>query len=69
LNYADKALESTRQRYKAGASTLTELTTSQSNYVKAQYDQVDADLKKVIKAMTISFYKGDMAEITAMVEK
>ncbi|MFA6012985.1 MAG: TolC family protein [Desulfobacteraceae bacterium] len=69
LNYADKALESTRQRYKAGASTLTELTTAQSNYVEAQYDQVDADLKKVIKAMTISFYKGDMAEITAMVEK
>ena len=69
LSYADKALESTRQRYKAGASTLTELTTSQASYVEAQYDQVEAELKKVIKAMTVSFYKGDMAEITTMVEK
>lgn len=69
LTYADKALESTRQRYKAGAATLTELTTAQSGYVEAQYDQVNSELKKVIKAMTVSFYKGDMAEITAMVEK
>ena len=69
LSYADKALESTRQRYKAGAATLTELTTAQSGYVEAQYDQVDSELKKVIKAMAVSFYKGDMAEITTMVEK
>jgi outer membrane protein len=69
LSYADKALESTRQRYKAGAATLTELTTAQSSYVEAQYDQVDAELKKVIKAMAVSFYKGDMADITTMVEK
>lgn len=69
LAYADKALESTRQRYKAGAATLTELTTAQSSAVEARYDQVDAELTKAIKAMTISFYKGDMAEITTLVEK
>jgi outer membrane protein len=69
LAYADKALESTRQRYQAGAATLTELTTAQSGYVLAKYDQVDAELKKVINAMTLSFYRGDMAEITNIVEK
>ena len=62
-------VESTRQRYQAGAATLTELTTAQSGFVEAQYDQVDAELKKVIQAMTLSFYRGDMAEITGMVEK
>ena len=69
LAFAEKALESTRQRYQAGAATLTELTTAQSGFVEAQYDQVDAELKKVIQAMTLSFYRGDMAEITGMVEK
>ncbi len=69
LAFAEKALESTRQRYRAGASTLTELTTAQSGFVEAQYDQVDAELRKVIKAMALSFYRGDMAEITGMVEK
>ncbi len=69
MAYADKALESTRQRYKAGAATLTELTTAQSSAVEARYDQVNAELTKAIKAMTISFYKGDMTEITNLVEK
>jgi len=60
LTYAAKALESTRQRYESGAATLTELSTAQASYVGAQYNQVEAGLNRVIQAMSLSFYRGDM---------
>lgn len=59
-NYAEKALESTRQRYESGAATLTELTTARTGYVQARYDSLEASLNRVIQAMSLSFYRGDM---------
>lgn len=59
-NYAEKALESTRQRYESGAATLTELTTARTGYVQARYDSLEASLNRIIHAMSLSFYRGDM---------
>jgi outer membrane protein len=58
--YAAKALESTQERYESGAATLTELTTARSAYVEARYNQVDADLTRIIQAMSLDFYRGNL---------
>lgn len=58
--YASRALASTRQRYESGSATLTELTTARTSYVQARYDSVEASLNRIIQAVSLSFYRGDM---------
>jgi outer membrane protein len=68
MTYASKALESTRQRYASGAATLTELAGAQSVYTEARYNTVNAGLNRVIQALSLAFYRGDLDETFQMKE-
>ncbi len=63
LNYADKALESTTQRYRAGVATLTEITSARSVLVEARYAQIEAQLDRMIQTVAIAHYSGDLNPI------
>ena len=60
LFYANKALESVFQRYKVGAANLTELTQIRSDQVDARNDMIEAKMDKMLKIISIFFYKGDL---------
>jgi outer membrane protein len=60
LFYANKALESVFQRYKMGAANLTELTQIRSDQVEARNDMIQAEVDKILKIISIFFYKGDL---------
>ncbi|GAB6095564.1 TolC family protein [Desulfatiferula olefinivorans] len=68
MTYAAKALESTRLRYTSGAATLTELSGAQTVYTEARYNTVDAGLNRVIQALSLAFYRGDLDETFQMKE-
>ncbi|MCD4689576.1 MAG: TolC family protein [Desulfuromonadaceae bacterium] len=63
LNYAEKALESTTQRYRAGVATLTEITSARSVLVEARYAQIEAQLDRMIQTVAIAHYSGDLDPI------
>jgi outer membrane protein len=60
LFYTNKALESVFQRYKMGAANLTELTQIRSDQVEARNDMIEAEVDKILKIISIFFYKGDL---------
>lgn len=60
LFYTNKALESVFQRYKMGAANLTELTQIRSDQVEARNDLIQAEMDKILKIISIFFYKGDL---------
>ena len=60
LFYTNKALESVFQRYKMGAANLTELTQIRSDQVEARNELIQAEMDKILKIISIFFYKGDL---------
>ncbi|WP_300462164.1 TolC family protein [Desulfobacula sp.] len=60
LFYTNKSLESVFQRYKMGAANLTELTQIRSDQVEARNDMIQAEVDKILKIISIFFYKGDL---------
>ncbi len=60
LFYTNKALESIYQRYKRGNANLTELTQIRSDQVEARKNMIEAEMDKILKIISISFYKGDL---------
>ena len=60
LLYTNKAFESVYQRYKMGAAKFTELSQIQSDQVEARNNMVEAEIDKILKIISISFYKGDL---------
>ena len=60
LLYTNKAFESVYQRYKMGAANFTELSQIQSDQVEARNNMVEAEIDKILKIISISFYKGDL---------
>ncbi len=60
LTYAEKALDSTGQRYRVGAATLTELTSARSVYVEARYAVIEAEIERMVQTVAVSFYSGDL---------
>lgn len=63
LNYAEKALESTGQRYGVGVATLTELTSARSVLVEARYALVEAQIDRMLQTVAIAYYSGDLDPI------
>lgn len=60
LTYAEDALDSTEQRYRVGAATLTELTDARSVFVEARYALVEAHIERKLRAVSIVYYRGDL---------
>lgn len=60
LFYTNKALESVFQRYKMGAANLTELTQIRSDQVDARNNMIEAKMDKILKLISIFFYKGNL---------
>ncbi|SDU46060.1 TolC family protein [Desulfobacula phenolica] len=60
LFYTNKALESVFQRYKMGVANLTELTQIRSDQVEARNNKIKAEMDKILKTISIFFYKGDL---------
>lgn len=60
LTYAEKALDSTEQRYRVGAATLTELTSARSVYVEARYAVIEAEIERMVQTVAVAFYSGDL---------
>jgi outer membrane protein len=60
LSYAEDALASTEKRYQVGAATLTELTSARSVYVEARYSLVEAEINRMVEAVAIVYYRGDL---------
>ncbi len=60
LTYAQQALDSTEQRYRVGAATLTELTDARSTFVEARYALVEAQIDRMLRTVAIAYYRGDL---------
>lgn len=60
LTYAQEALNSTEQRYRVGAATLTELTDARSTFVEARYALVEAHVDRMLRTVAIIYYRGDL---------
>jgi outer membrane protein len=60
LTYAGKALDSTEQRYRVGAATLTELTSARSVYVEAHYAVIESEIERMVQTVAVAFYSGDL---------
>lgn len=58
LQWAEKALESVRARYEAGAASLVELNDARSEAVQARSDVVNARYDSLGKSLTSAFYQG-----------
>lgn len=61
LAYAQEALNSTEQRYRVGAATLTELTDARSTFVEARYAVVEAHIDSMLRTVAIAYYRGDLS--------
>jgi len=60
LTYAQEALNSTEQRYRVGAATLTELTDARSTFVEARYALVEAQIDRMLRTVAIAYYQGNL---------
>lgn len=60
MTYAQEALNSTEQRYRVGAATLTELTDARSTFVEARYAVVEAHIESMLRTVAIAYYRGDL---------
>ncbi len=60
LTYAQEALNSTEQRYRVGAATLTELTDARSTFVEARYAVVEAHIDRMLRTVAIAYYQGNL---------
>jgi outer membrane protein len=60
LTYAQVALNSTEQRYRVGAATLTELTDARSTFVEARYALVEAQIDRMLRTVAIAYYQGNL---------
>ncbi|MFA6809948.1 MAG: TolC family protein [Desulfoplanes sp.] len=58
--YAEKALESAKQRYRVGKSGLTELIQMRSDLVEADNNLIEAQINQLLKIVSIFFYRGDL---------
>ncbi|ABA87624.2 efflux pump, RND family, outer membrane protein [Syntrophotalea carbinolica DSM 2380] len=62
LTYAQDALDSTRQRYRVGAATLTELTDARSTFVESRYALLEAQIDRMMRTVAMAYYRGDLSE-------
>jgi len=60
LLYTDKALESAEQRYRVGKSGLTDLIRIRSDLVETRNNVIEAQIDKILKVVSILFYRGDL---------
>jgi len=58
LQWAEKALESVRARYEAGAASLVELNDARSEAVQARSDVVNARYDSLGRSLTTAYYQG-----------
>ena len=66
LQWADKALESVKARYEAGAANLVELNDARSEAIESRYDVVNASYDCLTKALTVEFYRGNIESAIGM---
>ncbi len=61
---AEKAFETQQERYNVGASTLIELSQSQSNFVSAQSNYTQSIFNLIFQEKLLDFYLGKLANQT-----
>jgi outer membrane protein TolC len=63
LRSAEQTLEAVKERYAAGAATLTEVSSVNSQFLEARLAQVEAQLQLVKSYFNILHKSGNIAEI------
>lgn len=65
LTHAHRALQSYKERYRVGASTLVELIQARTQYVTAAFERVEAKYDLVTQEISVAYYLGDLDRMFA----
>jgi outer membrane protein len=67
FDYSQEALMSMDERYRAGVSTLVELSLAQATMLQSSYNLINARYNLILRSIGVSFYAGSIERILPLI--